>query len=164
MYIRYWKSVEILNGKEIWGIWAEVYWRQSISLFTQSYALCKIEFHDLEFWKMKVFVVVFNFLNLVLKKYGKGFLKTCGNPGWREQCCPRVRGKSSFREWSTSVLSNLFWNCGRVNAWQFDRGPGVLHDVPALLLHARNSASIGGINQSYARKQVVSPPVPAYTL
>ena len=45
MYIRYWKSMEILNGKEIWSIWAEFYWRQKISL-SQRYAMCEIEFHD----------------------------------------------------------------------------------------------------------------------
>jgi len=36
---KYWKSMEILNGKEI-SIWAEFYWRQSFSLFMQCYAMC----------------------------------------------------------------------------------------------------------------------------
>jgi len=35
MYIRDWKSVAFLNGKEISSIWAELYWRQSTSLFMQ---------------------------------------------------------------------------------------------------------------------------------
>ena len=42
--IKYWKSMEILNGKGIWSIWAEFYWRQSILLFMQCYAMCKIEY------------------------------------------------------------------------------------------------------------------------
>jgi len=39
--------MEILNGEEILSIWAELYCRQS------TYALCKIDFHDQEFWKIK---------------------------------------------------------------------------------------------------------------
>ena len=35
MYIKYWKSMEILNGKAIRSIWAGFYWRQSTSLFMQ---------------------------------------------------------------------------------------------------------------------------------
>jgi len=46
MHIRYWKGMEILNGKEISSIWAEFYWRQNTSLFMQFYAMCRFEFHD----------------------------------------------------------------------------------------------------------------------
>jgi len=52
-YIRYWKSMEILNGKEIRSIWAEFNWRQSNSLFMQHWAMCKIEFHDWQYRNMK---------------------------------------------------------------------------------------------------------------
>jgi len=45
MHIRYWKSMEILYGKEISSIRAEFYRRQSNSLFVQCFAMCKIEFH-----------------------------------------------------------------------------------------------------------------------
>ena len=46
VYIKYWRSVEILNGKEIRNTWAEFYWRQSDSLSMQWYAMCEIELHD----------------------------------------------------------------------------------------------------------------------
>ena len=41
--VTYWKSMEILNEKEIWSVWAEFYWRQSISSFMQCYALCNVQ-------------------------------------------------------------------------------------------------------------------------
>jgi len=44
--VKYWKTMEIQNWKEIWSIWAEFYWRQGTSLFMQCFAMCKIEFHD----------------------------------------------------------------------------------------------------------------------
>ena len=43
MYIRYGKSMEILNGKEILHIWAEF---TKVKALMQCYAMCKIEFHD----------------------------------------------------------------------------------------------------------------------
>ena len=33
--IKYCKSMEIIDGNEIWSIWAQFYWRQSSSLFMQ---------------------------------------------------------------------------------------------------------------------------------
>ena len=42
MYIKYWKSMVILNGEEISSIRAEFHWRQSTSLFMQCCAMCKI--------------------------------------------------------------------------------------------------------------------------
>jgi len=33
--VKYWKSMEIPNGKEIRSIWAEFHWRQSNTLFMQ---------------------------------------------------------------------------------------------------------------------------------
>jgi len=43
--------MDILYGKEISSIRAEFRRRQSTSLFMQCCAMCKIEFHDLEFQK-----------------------------------------------------------------------------------------------------------------
>jgi len=75
-WINYWKSMEILNEEDIWRILAEFFWRQSNSLFMQCYEL---SFMFKNFKKLRQ-VVVLNFLNLVLKKYGKWFFKMCGNP------------------------------------------------------------------------------------
>jgi len=61
-YIKYWKNMEILNGKEIRSIWAEFSWRQSRWLFMQCYAMCKVEFHDYEFLKWRE-VMTLIFLN-----------------------------------------------------------------------------------------------------
>ena len=41
-YIEYWKSMAIVNGKEISSIWAEFYWKWSTSLFIQCYGMYKI--------------------------------------------------------------------------------------------------------------------------
>jgi len=49
----------------------------------QCHAMCKIEFHDQRFRKMKKSngIAFFKFsIEKVLKKYGKWFLKMCGNP------------------------------------------------------------------------------------
>ena len=78
--IRYWKCMEILNGKEISSIWAEFYWRQSISFLCSVLQCVKLSFMIKNFEKCRE-AVVLNFLNLVLKKYGKWFLKMHGNPG-----------------------------------------------------------------------------------
>jgi len=49
----------------------------------QCYVMCKIEFHDYEFWKIKRSsgIEFFKFsIKKVLKKYGKWCLKMCGYP------------------------------------------------------------------------------------
>jgi len=51
----------------------------------QRYAMCKIECHDKEFWKINRSngIEFFKFsIEKVLKEYGKWSLKTCGNPAW----------------------------------------------------------------------------------
>jgi len=79
MYIRYWKSMDLLNGKEISSIWAEFYWRQSTSFLCSVMQCVKLSFMIKNFEKCRE-AVVLNFLNLVLKKYGKWFIKMRGNP------------------------------------------------------------------------------------
>ena len=50
MYIRYWISMEILNGKEIRSFWAELNWRQSTSLFMQ-YVKLSFMIKNFENWR-----------------------------------------------------------------------------------------------------------------
>ena len=63
----YWKSMEILNGKEIRSIWAKFYYKQSASLFMQCVKL-SFMIEDFEKWRE---VMALNFLNLVLQRYWK---------------------------------------------------------------------------------------------
>ena len=67
MYVRYWKSMQILNGKEIRSIWTYFHWRKSSSLFMQCVKL-RFMINIFEKWKK---VLVLNLLNLVLKGYWK---------------------------------------------------------------------------------------------
>ena len=68
MCIRYWKSVEVLYGKEISSIWAEFCWRQSNSIFMQC---VKSSFMIKNFEKWRE-VMILNLWNLVLKRFKKG--------------------------------------------------------------------------------------------
>jgi len=81
MYIRYWKSMGILNGKETSSIWAEFSWRQNTSI---DYAvLCsvknwvswvRISENEEKQWRWT--------FKLVLKRCWKWFSKMCVNPDY----------------------------------------------------------------------------------
>jgi len=121
IYIRYWKSMEILNGKEIWSIWTVFYWRQSTSLFMQ---MCKVEFHE----KMKRSngIELFKFsIEKVLKKYGKWFFLNVWEPwwnnrttGWKKVVLNKIN--KSLLSWvnnvcSTSMVTILAADVARTN-------------------------------------------------
>ena len=80
MYIKYWKSMEFLNGQKIISIWEECYRRQSSSLFMQCYVMCKLSFM-IEFRKMKrnngIELLKFS-IQKVMKNYGNWCLKCVG--------------------------------------------------------------------------------------
>ena len=80
MYIRYWKSIEIQNGKKSEVCEQNFTERKAIHYLYRVEQCAKLSFMIKNFQKWRG-VMVLNFFNVVLKMYGKWFLKMCGNPG-----------------------------------------------------------------------------------
>ena len=101
MCIRYWKSVEVLYGKEISSIWAEFCWRQSNSIFMQC---VKSSFMIKNFEKWRE-VMILNLWNLVLKRFKKG----TGKIIFLNVCEPWVPDLDNYNFFSFSKLE-LTWD------------------------------------------------------